>query len=406
MARPKKDGRRATGIQGKSGFLYIITHKHIIKDGVKKTEKIWIATGLKDNAENIKKASEMRAKLQNHKRDVVMTDRNVSFADYTDAFLKKKKREVSETTYSSYFFRAKRIKDYFGAVKVRDINELMVENFLDDLFETHKVQPRTVKDTKVFLGSIMELAVREGIIPYNPVKEVVINKNLADKYSKEKNSDEEFFSFEEAQLFLDRIKDNELYELFYLTLFFGLRREEILGLRWSAIDYNNKTMVINHTVTRGLSVKRANTTKTASSVRQYPLTDEQLEMFNRLKSKEDTNRKLFGNCYNDNDYIFKHADGSLYYPDLPTKTFARLIKSIPELPQDITFHGLRSSCVSILVHQGMDVKSIQKWVGHADIDTTLRIYAKVKDKEAKREISDTMCGIIPLKDYTDSNNNN
>lgn len=60
MARPKKDGRRATGIQGKSGFLYIITHKHIIKDGVKKTEKIWIATGLKDNAENIKTASSVR----------------------------------------------------------------------------------------------------------------------------------------------------------------------------------------------------------------------------------------------------------------------------------------------------------------------------------------------------------
>jgi len=48
----------------------------------------------------------------------------------------------------------------------------------------------------------------------------------------------------------------------------------------------------------------------------------------------------------------------------------------------------------------MDVKSIQKWVGHADIDTTLRIYAKVKDKEAKREISDAMNGIISLKDYS------
>ena len=61
----------------------------------------------------------------------------------------------------------------------------------------------------------------------------------------------------------------------------------------------------------------------------------------------------------------------------------------------------RSSCVSILVHRGMDVKSIQKWVGHADIDTTLKIYAKVKDKEAKKEISDAMTGIISLKDYPD-----
>ena len=48
---------------------------------------------------------------------------------------------------------------------------------------------------------------------------------------------------------------------------------------------------------------------------------------------------------------------------------------------------------------GGDVKSIQKWVGHADIDTTLRIYAKVKAKEAKREISDAMAGMIQMRNY-------
>ena len=58
--------------------------------------------------------------------------------------------------------------------------------------------------------------------------------------------------------------------------------------------------------------------------------------------------------------------------------------------------------MSILVHEGKDVKSIQKWVGHADLDTTLRIYAKVKDKESKKEISEAMNGIISLGDYTKS----
>ncbi|MBQ7558105.1 MAG: hypothetical protein IJT00_08575, partial [Lachnospiraceae bacterium] len=82
-------------------------------------------------------------------------------------------------------------------------------------------------------------------------------------YSKEKNTDEEFFSYEEAQHFLGKIKDHELYEMFYLTLVFRLRREEILGLRWSAIDFKDKTMAINHTVTRGTTVNRANTTKTS-----------------------------------------------------------------------------------------------------------------------------------------------
>ena len=341
----------------------------------------------------------MRNRLINNK-EVLATDRNISISDYTDYILGRKKREVSDTTYSSYTYKAKHIREYFGDIKVKDINEIMVEGFLDSLFETNQVQHRTVKDIKVFLGSVIEQAVKEGIITYNPVKEVVINKNLAAQYAKEKNSDEEFFSYEEAQLFLNRIKDHDLYELFYLTIFFGLRREEILGLRWSAIDYKNQTMSINHTVTRGTTVTRTNTTKTASSAREYPLTDEQIEMFRQLKSKEEAYRRLCGNGYVENDYIFKHADGTVYYPDYPTKAFSKLIKRIPELPQSITFHGLRSSCVSMLVHQGMDVKSIQKWVGHADIDTTLRIYAKVKDKESKKEISAKMTDIIPLKDYT------
>lgn len=399
MARPRKNGKRATGIQGKNGYLYIVLSHTVMQDGAKKTEKKWISTGLTDTPENVKKASSERAKLLNNKSGISL-DRNVSLSDFTDTMMAKKRREVSDTTFSGYFYRAKRIKEYFGDIKVRAVNERMIESFLDSLFEKQHVQPRTVKDIKVLLGNIMEQAVQEGIIPYNPVKEVVINKTLAAKYAKDRNTDDEFFSYEEAQLFLSSVRDHELYELFYLTLFFGLRREEVLGLRWSAIDFKSQTMRISHTVTKGTTITRANTTKTVSSAREYPLTAEQIEMFSQLRKKERTNRKLCGNGYFENDYIFKHADGTLYYPDYPTKAFGKLIKKIPGLPKGTTFHGLRSSCVSILVHQGMDVKSIQKWVGHADIDTTLRIYAKVKDKEAKSEISNAMNGIIPLKDYS------
>ena len=398
MARPKKNGKRATGIQGKKGFLYIVTSQVVIKDGIKKSEKKWIATGLADTPENVKKASEARAKLLNNTTTTTI-DHNVSLTDYVDHILEKKKREVSDTTYSAYFYRGRRIKEFFGKSKLRDIKEKMIERFLDALFLTHNAQPRTVKDTKVLFGTIMEQAVKDGIITYNPVKEVVINKDLAIKYAKDKTVGDDFFSYDEAQLFLDQTKNHELYELFYLTVFFGLRREEILGLRWSAIDFKNKTMRICHTVTKGTTITRANSTKTSSSDREYPLTDEQIEMFQQIKEKENKYRDLFGKEYIENDYIFKHQDGSLYYPDYPTKAFRKLIKKMPELPQNITFHGLRSSCVSILVHEGMDVKSIQKWVGHADIDTTLRIYAKVKDKEAKREISNTMTNILSLKDY-------
>ena len=155
MARPKKNGKRANGIQGRSGQLYIVTSHPTIKNGIRIREKRWTATGLADIPENIKKASEIRKKLLESK--VVPTiDRNISMDDFTDYILGEKKREVTDTTYSSYFYRAKRIKDYFGIIKVRDVNETMVKDFLDDLFEAYHMQYRTVKDIKVFLGNMFE----------------------------------------------------------------------------------------------------------------------------------------------------------------------------------------------------------------------------------------------------------
>lgn len=395
MARRKKDGRRAKGIQGKKGYLYIVISEVKIINGEKKSEKKWISSGLIDAPENIEKASEMRKKIL-RQSDGSVIDRNISLSAYIDYVLSQKKRDVSDTTYSSYFYSGKRISEGIGNVLVREVNKNLVEIFLDNLFTVSKAQPRTVKDTKAFFSQIMESAVKEGLIITNPIKDVVINKNLIAQYTKPKKADDEFFSYEEALLFLDKTKEHELHELFYLTLFFGLRREEVLGLCWSAIDFTKKSLSIHHTVTKGTKVNRINRTKTSSSTRIYPLTDEQIDMFQRLKNKEQAKRKLFGNGYHENEYIFKHADGSLYYPDYPSKAFRKIILKTPELPQNITFHGLRKSCVSILVHQGMDVKSIQKWVGHADIDTTLRIYAKVKDKAAKKEVSDTMNNILPL----------
>lgn len=143
------------------------------------------------------------------------------------------------------------------------------------------------------------------------------------------------------------------------ALFFGLRRGEVLGLRWRSIDFQRKSMVISHTVTKGKDgISYSNSTKTLASHRSYPLTDEQVELLRDLKKQQEAYRDVFGKHYDENDYVFKHIDGRLFYVDYPTKLVSRLIKKFPDLPQGVTFHGLRTSCVSILVREGMDVKSI------------------------------------------------
>ena len=399
MARKRKDGRRAEGIQGRKGRLYYIITQEEVIDGKKISKRVWCATGLPDKDENISKAVEMREKRLSSAGSALSVDREVPMKTYVNLYLAKKRRTIADTTYSGYFYRGNRIIDFFDEIKVRSVSKVNVEQFMDHLITDCESQERTVKDIKTLLSGIMDQAVRDGLIAINPVKEATMNKTLILKHAKVKNDDDDFFSFKEAQLFLAIAESHELYELFFVTLFFGLRREEVLGLRWSCVDFDAKEFRVNHTVTKGMTVNRVNSTKTATSARTYPLTEEQVKMFKHLKAKETENRDLFGSAYHDNDYIFKHEDGSLYYPDYPTKAFGKLIKAHPELPQGITFHGLRKSCVSILVHEGYDVKRIQKWVGHADIDTTLKIYAKVKDKEAKQEILNGMNNIIKPKSY-------
>ena len=399
MARKRKDGRRAEGIQGRKGRLYYIITQQEVIDGKKISKRVWCATGLPDKDENISKAVEMREKRLSSAGSALSVDREVPMKTYVNLYLAKKRRTIADTTYSGYFYRGNRIIDFFDEIKVRSVSKVNVEQFMDHLITDCESQERTVKDIKTLLSGIMDQAVKDGLIAINPVKEATMNKTLILKHAKVKNDDDDFFSFKEAQLFLAIAESHELYELFFVTLFFGLRREEVLGLRWSCVDFDAKEFRVNHTVTKGMTVNRVNSTKTATSARTYPLTEEQVKMFKHLKAKETENRDLFGSAYHDNDYIFKHEDGSLYYPDYPTKAFGKLIKAHPELPQGITFHGLRKSCVSILVHEGYDVKRIQKWVGHADIDTTLKIYAKVKDKEAKQEILNGMNNIIKPKSY-------
>ena len=398
MARKKKDGQRATGIQSKKGMLYIVTSKIVIKDGKRVSEKKWTATGLKDTPENVKIAAGFRSGLLNQTSQTT-PNRDITLSEYVDQFLKSKKRTIADTTYSAYSQRGARIKEYFGDKKLNRIRVSDVENFLDYLITHKKTQQRTLKDIKALFSSVMEQAISEDLIIENPAKKATINKMLAIQNASQKDEGEDFFSFREAQLFLQIVEDHELYELFYFSLLFGLRREEVLGLRWSCIDFSKREFRINHTVTKGTTINRLNSTKTEASARVYPLSDEDIRIASELKKKEQENRRLFGNQYQENDYIFKHADGSLYYPDYPTKAFRKVIQKHPELPQDVTFHGLRYSCVSILVHKGYDVKSIQKYVGHKEIDTTLKIYAKVKEKEAKEEISKDLHNLFPPKNY-------
>ena len=147
----------------------------------------------------------------------------------------------------------------------------------------------------------------------------------------------------------------------------------------------------HNTVVANGVVAHKDKTKNQSSNRTYPLIGEVREILLRLKQQQDEYRELFGNCYTETGYVFTREDGKTYYPDFPTKHLKKVLErnNLPHL----TWHGLRHSCASMMVIQGYAMKDISDWLGHADISTTMNIYAHI-DLEHKREVGNGLSGVF------------
>lgn len=150
------------------------------------------------------------------------------------------------------------------------------------------------------------------------------------------------------------------------------------GLQYDAIDFENKTITIKHTVTNAsVGGKRVlvqkDRTKNKSSYRTLPLIEEIEELLLKEKSKQESNKKLFGNTYkNKGNYIFADEEGKLIKPDRVSRRFKKLLQD--NGLKVIRFHDLRHSCATLLLAKGISLDDIQVWLGHSSRATT-EIYA-------------------------------
>ena len=130
MARPRKQGKKAVGIQARSGMLYILENEYEYEDGKKTRKRVWVSTGLKDTDENLQLAKDMR-ELRKHSRKNETLGRNTTIEELIERFLELKNREVANTTYAAYKYKLLYVTKYFGGVKVRDMDETKIMCFLD-----------------------------------------------------------------------------------------------------------------------------------------------------------------------------------------------------------------------------------------------------------------------------------
>ena len=343
----------------------------------------WISTGLSGKGAK-RKAEAMIATLIEKYSYLEKSDHPTKMADYLLMWKELQKDKIAESTYDGYHTYINRhLIPYFKDLNlnIQDITAGHIFDYIHYLShdggrKDNKVGGQSALSIRKIIGilrQVFDYAVLYGDIKINPALQVPMPK-------KENRKDERqvFLTAEDAQKMLSAFANEEIGPIVFVTLYYGLRRSEALGLRWQAVDFDADTITVNHTVVGGSQVIRKDTTKTYSSRRTYQLLPDIKNLLLKLKAQQEDYKRRLGSGYHNNDYIFKHPNGMPYRPEGLSRSFKRALAR-HGLPQ-MRYHDLRHSTASILVDKGWDINSIKEWLGHADISTTANIYAHISHR--------------------------
>lgn len=369
-------------IYERKGIYYAIVSYYV--DGRRKQKSVSTGLPVKGNKrraleflENLKRTYETKESMEN------MDGSRLLMTDYMDEWLKIVKPLVERATYKSYDnMVSARIRPHFEKLNLllTEVEPKHIKMLYDEILE-QGYTTNTVIHYHAVLHQALAYAVKNDYILSNPadrVKRPKKNKHISSFYTKE-----------EILTLLDIAKDDPIYIPIVLSAYYGFRRSETLGMRWSAIDFENKTITVNHKVTEltenGKTVVYAeDKLKTKSSYRTLPLIPVVEEKLLEHKAKLERNQKLFGNSYCKEymDYVCVDEMGKLFRPNFVSDHFGWLLKKYGL--KKLTFKELRHSCASMLVAEGIPMKSIQEWLGHSNFSTTADIYSHI-DYHAKQQ---------------------
>ena len=379
-------------LQEKYGLYYIVLS---YKDESGKRHTPWFPTKLPVKG-NKKRAEAMLLDMrQNYipPSTVVKTEppieaqNDLTFSDFLQQWLCVAKSTVMLTTYASYAGLLKSsILPYFAerGILLKDLTPIELQNFYT--LQLERVSANTVIHYHAIIHRALKYAVKMDIISANPADKI-------ERPKKEKFVGS-FYDSNEVNTLFNHLEGHPLEVPIKLGAFYGLRRSEILGLKWNAIDFNTNTITIRHTVTscnldgKHLEVA-ADTTKTKSSMRTLPLVPDFRDLLLKKKEEQARYRKLCGRSYCTEylDYICVNELGERLKPNALSNGFKNILKT--NGLRVIRLHDLRHSCASLLLANGVPMKQIQEWLGHSDFSTTANIYAHL-DYQSKLSSAEAM----------------
>ncbi len=366
-----------------------------------KRRQPWIPTGLPAKG-NKRRAEKLLLDTRKSFVPPVVSKENedissdMLFADYMELWLEIIRSSVEKTTFSSYTQMVKgKIAPYFRntGLTLDGIQAKHIQSFY--LHELKTVSPGTVIHYHANIHKALKYAVKMDLIPFNPADKVERPKKqryIADYYRQE-----------ELERLLEASKDHPYSLLIQMTAFYGLRRGEVVGLKWDAIDFEQGTISVKRTVTSTIIDGKyqefeQQSAKTKSSLRTLPLIGSFREYFMQVKEAQELNKQVCGNCYNYeyDGFVFVDELGERMRVEYLTNAFPKFLES-HGLRQDSLSRSSSQLRLSLLLANGVPLKQIQEWLGHSDIGTTANIYAHL-DYKSKITSAHAMDNILTLPD--------
>ena len=322
-----------------------------------------------------------------------------------DRYLKYK-TELRKTTYSAYKYTYDHyVRETFGKKKIADIKYSDVLQFYLHMMTDHGLSLAMIDAIHCLLHPTFQLAVRDDIIRKNPSDRVMTE--IKKKYNGEPEI-RHALTREQQDAFLSALDCTENFRwkpIFTVLLGTGCRVGEVIGLRWSDINFETKMIDINHAIS--YFCRRDSTTKcefgvslpkTKAGIRSIPMLPEVYEAFmDEKKIQQDLGIKCTFEIDGFTDFIFCNRFGGIHNPNALNRVIQRICedynsreevraqkeKREPILLPHFTCHHLRHTFCSRYCENETNIKVIQTVMGHADIATTMNIYAEVNEKSKK-----------------------
>ena len=350
----------------------------------------------------------LREKIKQVQKDVsdgIRIDNQKTVNDIFDLWISLK-RNLKDNTKQNYIYMYQQfVAPDFGKKKISKLVKSDVRRFYNTLVDERGLKINTLDSIHTVLHPVLELAVEDGYLRNNPSDNVMRELKQSHNYDMEKKK---ALTVEEQNLFLDYLRDNEIYghwyPVFAVMLGTGLRVGEVTGLRWSDVDLKEGTISINHTLVyyqhrdgKGCYFS-VNTPKTKAGIRTVPILDGVKHAFVEEKKWRMANGVLC-NAKIDGftDFIFVNRFGNVQHQGTLNKALRRIIrdcneeqlasgKKNPVLLPRFSCHTLRHTFATRLVESGVNIKAVQEILGHSDISTTMDIYVDAKEDFKREEI--------------------